>query len=446
MPLIKGSSIQSSQQQTPLTTKSDEDNTLLRALAQIPQGAVQGITSALDFPKAIAQEVRDALGIKHKGLLPNFTQAAEAGLKKILPEGYTEPKGFGEKLARNIGSSLPAAALAIGTGGASLPVSVATAGGAIGETIAEEAGAGPIARIAASLLGSAGATKGLHSLQSHYKIKPQNLLSIAETQQQKLYNQERVLGEKINGSAGNYRKNLESLETRISKSGALTSAQKAELKDKIQLALEDINESTNSINASQLVKRKQENNAIFKHLQGSKNKEAREYLKQIQKVIFEEGETIGKKNKKWFKSWKDADSITEVLKYGDRLEELAEEAPKLKQIVRHPLAKTVLIGSGLGGGLYKGAISGQAALVLGGTYFAGKAAINQAKYLSKFLEQPVTKKLLNDSLKYTLHRQTPQLLKTFELFNSQAEKFERNHPEVKEEIQPKVGLIKGKKI
>lgn len=448
MPLIKGGPINTEPQNQNIQQQPQQNNTdrVLRGLAQVAQGGAEGVAGLAGLPGSLDQ------WISGKTILPtsqSLTGHVQSAAQKILPESYLKPQGYEEKFLRNVGSSLPGAALALATGGAALPVAAATAGGALGETVAQEAGLGPIGEIAGSFLGSAGFSKGLHKLQTKYGIKPENLVTTATTAQKNLYDTEKKLGASINAPAKSYEHKLLKLGDKIKNSSALTTAQKTELIDKVQLSLGDIKGS--NINASVLVDRKQGNNAFYRHLFGKKNEKPREFLDQLQKIIFEEGDTIGKSHPEWRTSWRDADDITKVLKYGEGLKEIAEEFPKISKIISHPLTKLVTSTIGLGAGYYTGISPlkiGIGASVLGAGY-----AGHKAKYLYSFLEKPATQKVLGDAFKYTSQRQIPQLTKALHKLNVDAKKYAENHPEVKqemkslEETKPKGrGLIKGGRI
>ncbi len=448
MPLIKGYELgqQGSRQpvrQQPQQEDSNSDR-ILRGLSQLGQGTAEGVAGLAGLPGTIDEY------LSGKTILPTSQSLrghVQTGAKKLLPEKYLEPQSTEDRFLRNVGSSLPGAGIALATGGAALPVAIATGGGAAGETAAQELGLGPLGQFAGSLLGSASFSKGFHALQSKYGIKPQNLLTTATTAQKKLYDKELELGTHINASARSYRSKLLKLEDRINNSSALTSTHKSELKDKLQLALKDIKKGV--INGSELVNRKKENNAFYKHLAGYKNKEAREYLDQIQKSIFEEGEQIGKNHPEWLSAWTDADDITKAIKYGEGLQAVAEDAPGIMKLASHPLAKIAVSAGGLGTGLYTGHTA--EALGVGASLYAGHKAYEHGKYLAKFLEKPATQRILHDAFKYTANRQFPQLAKALTKLNGDAESYAKKNPSVEREIRSaesggKGGLVKGRKI
>lgn len=455
MPLIKGAKISQTQQ------SQQSVNPTLQGLSQLVQGAAESGAGLLGLPGTLTKfsTGKEILPTSER-LIGGVRNIAE----KYLPEQYQQPKDTEEKFIRNLGSGIPGAVLALATGGAAAPIALSAFGGAAGETAAEKAGLGTLGQIAGGFIGSAGFTKGFHTLQRRYDIKPQDLVGTATKAQEALYDAEKKLGEHITYPAKSYEKKLLKLEDKINRSSALKSTQKTELVDKVQQAIKDIEKRVvgnpvvsegvitppvvmeEFINASTLVDRKKQNNAFYKHLDGYKNKEAREYLDQLQKIIFDEGENIGKNHPEWLSSWKDADDITKVIKYGENLSEILEETPIITKILKSKIAQTALGAAGIGSGYYVG--GGPLALGAAGLGAAGYYGFTKSKELSRYLEKPITQRLLGDAFKYTINRQIPQLVKTLSKLNKNSEKFEKQHPEVLEQLseKPKVGLIKGKKI
>lgn len=450
---------------------------------QLLQGGKEALTSLLGLPGSLYQSALEGQRQSISQQSPEYQKAfierhgplEPSSYEKYIPSGenirnylghqHIAPETLAEKLGYNIGAAAPGSLYAALTGGiGALPlIAGSTLGGAAGEIAGEPVGefAGRIiggeegkgigkaaGGLIGSLLGSYGTNKSINAISRGLKLNPNDLVGSATKAQQEAYEIEKKIGRNVKGSSKAFDKKLENYQDMIRSKSNLSTSVQDELIKKAQETRNIAKE--HQIIGSDLVQKKKDLNGLYR-LPMFKDETNKNQLKQLQKIIFDEGDELGKglTNKSyrtiWHNAWKEGDDITKVLRYGENLKDIAEETPgfvtSLKSTLRNPLAKAIGYGAGLGGSAYLGLFPFAAAGV--GALETGRQAFNYGKYLSKFMEYPATRKLLEEATKQTINRQVPQLLRTYTKLNTLSEKYSKNHPEILEEVaefnEPKKG-------
>lgn len=448
-------------QPQPQTSNQQTDNNEQLEQTSVPRQFLQGGldlgASLLGLPGQFQQYTQSFFPDQAKELV-NSNSFLEGRLptgeelrSKVRPENYTEPKTALQKAAYSAGSFAPGVAASLLTGGAAAPLLVRAAAGVGGETLAHQAGLGPVGEIFLGLLGSYGAgkalSKGAAALSergldlSKWGIKPNDLTTTAKAAQEYSYNLEKQLGRDKIVPGKHFSQNLEEYYDKINSNSGISSAVKEELKAKALEVKSIVKEG--KLIASDLVEKKKQINQLYKDslFTGKKGEEPRKFLDQLQSLIFKEGDAIGKEgNNVWRKAWRNGDDITKALKYGESLKDIADETPgftsSIKKIMNNPLSKLLGYSVGLGTGAATGYLPLAAGATAIGVGAQGASALyNKGKYLYKFLEAPSTRHLLKKAAEQTLHQQAPQLLKTYSQLNKMSDNYIKEYPEVIKEIE-----------
>ncbi len=320
-------------------------------------------------------------------------------LKKIgVPEHLLEQKpGFIEGTANRAITALPYVALLPGSIWANAGRELtASAGG----QAAEEAGFGPEGQLVGSLIGGYAGSKAVNKVASKYFQKGgtiENLEKLAEKTESQLYSKQKKLGEK-SVSAPKYQRQLNQLYNEIVDDSGIPSTTKNELIEKMKTYEQDI--AGGKLKPNKLAERTKQINSAYKF---AKNSNEKNYLKRIQKEMFEEADRIGKSRKQWYKSYSDARSIGRAQSYKLELPEMIDETPKLLKFIPNRLAQAVVGVTGALGANKGGQILG---------------------FLS---ESPQTRQLLQQAIEQTLNRNIPALEKTYREINKRAEQFEKKN-------------------
>lgn len=411
-------------------------------LGNIGQGALETLAAVAGIPGTIQQYT--GINPLHPGLpIQSPTSEQLTGLARQIT-GYEAPeKGSGTSFGYNIGAGLPGAAAALATGGLSAAPMIlgSTLGGASGSTIGEKI-FGPIGGLIGGLAGSFGTNKGINAVMRKFGINPGDLLGSAQRAQELAYDTEKELGKNISGSSKRWDTNLEKYQDKIRQHSGIAREAKKELIAKAQESRQIA--QGNKINGLNVAEKKREIGELYR-LPMFKDPKNKKHLDNLIGVIMSEGDELGKTNAAWRTAWQEGDDITKILKYGENLQNLAQEnpglVPQLKAIMSNKLVKAIGYGSGLAGGAYAGLFPLAAAGV--GGIEGIRQGINHGKYFGQFLKYPSTTKLLQDAAKQTANRQMPQLLRTYSQLNANAEKYSKAHPEVLEEVADFAGNEQG---
>lgn len=389
----------------------------------IPQTAAQFVTGVLGAPGNLIQGIGQGKPRAILGELPTTQQLRETAEEYFgTGQGYLKPEGLVQETLDLTAQALPFTLL-LGPGSLASKT-IADLGSSLVQTLGKKAGiTNPLVLFGLGVLGSKYSAKAFNKLTGG--APAQYLTDLAKTAQINLEQEAVKLGTPISGNANKYATRLLELEDKISDTTSLKSTDKKELKEKIALYFNDI--QNDKVNAAKLLERKREVNDLWPQYAGRENQAPRRFLDQIQKAIFEQADEIGKESvqgKKWNETFRASDSITKAMNYRSTLTKLMEEVPYIGTKLKSGLAQSVV---GLLGGGYTAGLPGAA---LGaGAGLAGSKVLQKGEQIFGFLSKsPITRSLLNQAIVQSANRQIPQLAKTFTQLNKEAEKYEKKHP------------------
>jgi len=301
--------------------------------------------------------------------------------------------------------------------------------GSIGMKAAEKAGFGAAGQIAGALAAPGAFSKVAPKLAQGAKRAGFNkaaqflerestrpgLYAAIDKQEQNLFTKADELGSKITGPSHNYARKLEELKEEIGNTTKITESNKNDLISKFNLWISDI--AGDRVNANKITERIKDINALHNE---PLSDNYRRYLDRAQKIMFDEGDKLGKNHPLWHKAWSSAREITKAKNYQFSVRDMLEDYPMIGKHLKSKLAWESL-GAGIGYGL-----GGK----LGGVAGIGLAQVpKNIERLYGFYSYPAAQKTLYKVFKSAIDENKDQFLKSIVKLNKVADDYEKENPE-----------------